>query len=489
MESEEQKKQAAALRARVLRTINDFGMLKAGDKVLVAVSGGPDSQMLLHLMLDLVPAFSLRLGIAHVNHGLRPGAAEKEALDVENLARRHNLPFHLHHAKLHRHSGSLEEKGRLARYAFFDDVAQSHHYTKIALGHHAGDNAEVVLMNLVRGSGTRGLAGIPACREGRIIRPLIDLQRKEILGYLDSLGLDYARDLSNLDRRFERNRVRLDLIPQLQRIYNNNIVATLNRMSALFRDEEQWFAEYLQPLLDQATLAADNRQTVLDIATLHGQHPALQRRLLRMALGNRLGHLRRIGAEHIEALRAMIGPGARSHAVCLPGGVTAVREKDTLIMKSGCTRHKSRPPRQPGDQIQILPSILKDDTFDLPQWGISMHLALAEGGSGALPADERLAVAFDADHVGRPLMVRSVRPGDRIRPFGMRGSKKVKDLFIDLKIPSSRRAGTALLFAGDTLLWVVGVRRSAHAPVTATTRRILRVACTAHCPEDAPPHP
>ena len=150
------------IRQKVLGTIHDFNMLDRGDKILVAVSGGPDSVMLLHLLQDLAPMFALTLGISHVNHGLRPVAADSEALAVERLAQKHNLPFHVYKVKLDNRSGSLEEKARQVRYTFFHETAAASGYTKIALGHQADDNAEAVLMNLMRGSGTRGLAGIPA---------------------------------------------------------------------------------------------------------------------------------------------------------------------------------------------------------------------------------------------------------------------------------------------------------------------------------------
>lgn len=466
------------LRAKVMETIREFNLIQQGDKVLVAVSGGPDSCLLLHLLLDLSRSFSLQLGVAHVNHGTRPEAADREALEVENLARRHNLPFHLHQAKLAFDSGSFEERARQVRYDFFDRVAREKGYTKIALGHQADDNAEVVLMNLLRGSGRRGLAGIPISRGGRIIRPMLHLRRHEILRYLAYHNLTYATDLSNLDRRFERNRVRHDLIPLLQGFCNGDLVATLNRMAGLFRDEEQWFEIYLRPTLDKMILAADARHMAMNASLLRDRHAALQRLVLRQALRNWIGHLCRINADHIDALRKILDPESNTRAVSLPGNVTAVRRDNQLIFRAGCRRQKSGPGVAPEQQVRIVPDFIKDTQLEFPLWGIRMRFALTENVSGRLPANDLEAVVFDADQVDSPLCIRSIRAGDRIQPLGMHGSKKISDLFIDLKIPRDRRTAIPLLFAGDTLLWVVGIRRSAHAKVTPATRRVLKVACT-----------
>lgn len=465
------------MRAKVLETIHEFDLIQQGDKVLVAVSGGPDSCMLLHLLLDLSKSYSLQLGVAHVHHGTRPEAADREASEVENLARRHNLPFYLHQAKLDVDSGSFEERARQVRYAFFDRVAREKGYTKIALGHQADDNAEVVLMNLLRGSGRRGLAGIPISRDRRIIRPMLNLRRDEILKYLAYHNLRYATDLSNLDRRFERNRVRHDLIPLLQRFCNGDIVATLNRMAGLFRDEAQWLEIHLRPTLEKVILSADARQMAMNTVLLRDQHTALQRLVLRQALRNWIGHLRRINADHIEALRQILNPESKTRAVSLPGRVTAARHGNRLIFRSGCRRQKTRQGIEPEEHLRIVPEFKQDARVDLPLWGIRLHFELTRNAGGRLPANDREEVVFDADQIDFPLCIRSFRAGDRIRPLGMRGSKKISDLFIDLKIPRESRADIPLLFAGEALLWLVGIRRSAHAPVTPATRRVLKVAC------------
>ncbi len=466
-----------SMRAKVLETIREFDLIEQGDYVLVAVSGGPDSCMLLHLLLDLSPSFSLQLGVAHVHHGTRPEAADREASVVENLARRHNLPFYLHRAKLDFNSGSFEERARQVRYAFFERVAREKGYTKIALGHHADDNAEVVLMNLLRGSGRRGLTGIPISRDRRIIRPLLHVRRDEILKYLACHNLAYATDLSNLDRRFERNRVRHDLIPQLQRFCKGDIVATLNRMAGLFRDEAQWLEIHLRPTLEKVILAADARHMAMNTLLLRDQHAALQRLLLRQALRNWIGHLRRINADHIEALRRILNPESKTRAVSLPGHVTAVRRGNQLIFRAGCRRQKTRLGAEPEENVRIVPEFKKDARVDLPLWGIRMHFELTRNVGGRLPANDREEVVFDADQIDFPLYIRSFRAGDRIRPLGMQGSKKISDLFIDLKIPRERRTDIPLLFAGEALLWVVGTRRSGHATVTPGTRCVLKVAC------------
>ena len=224
----------------VEKTLLEFNMLQSRDKVLVAVSGGPDSVALLHVLLALQTKFDIQIGIGHLNHGLRPSAATRDAAFVSSLGSKMGLPAHVAAADIQglhqRHKGSLETLGRKARYNFFSRLARKFGYNKIALGHHADDNAELILMNLFRGSGPLGLSGIPPVRNNRYIRPLIEQPRKSIMKYLQDIQVSYVLDATNNDPRFLRNRIRHELMPELAHRYNPNLVDTLNRTAAIFRD-------------------------------------------------------------------------------------------------------------------------------------------------------------------------------------------------------------------------------------------------------------
>ena len=221
--------------------LTKFGLIAEGDSVLVGVSGGPDSVALLHLLRDRAPARRLHLGIAHLNHQLREGAGRDEEF-VRQLAAALGLPFHGHRAEVRawqvRHRLSLEEAARQVRYAFFEEVCAANGYAKIALGHHADDNAETLLLHLLRGSGRLGLSGIPAIRAGGTIRPLIFATRSDIADYLRTRKIPYVSDPTNTDITFFRNRIRHRLIPDLERDYHLGMRSILSRTALILRAEE-----------------------------------------------------------------------------------------------------------------------------------------------------------------------------------------------------------------------------------------------------------
>ncbi len=467
---------ADPLAARVLRTIQQHAMLNPGDSVLVGVSGGPDSMALAHLLRTLAPRWDLRLGVAHLDHGLRPEAAEQEATLVESLAR--SLEMVCHQAKLTAlpASGSLEERLRLRRYAFFQEIAAAHGYNKIALGHHADDNAEAVLMHLLRGSGIRGLAGIPPVRAPGIVRPLIAARRAEILAYLERHAIAYALDPSNADLGFERNRVRHELLPLLSATFNPNLTQVLNRTAMLCREEEGWLEAHLKPSMVQAIGAADAEHLDLRVPVLASWPRPMQRRILRMALRQWQGHLRRLGAAHIEALIGLLVPGQNGH-LHLPVKLIAERCNDSLRF-----HHEAQPRRSRSHDLP------RPYRYDLP-WPLDLPLCLAIPEANCrlhfcmapVPAPQALRILnqqeilLDPAQLNSPLCVRSFQPGDRLRPFGLDGSQKLKALFANRKIPLPQRHRIPLLLCGDDILWVVGLRRAAAAPVLPSLCQALRV--------------
>ena len=290
----------------VAQTIADFDMLQPDDAVLVAVSGGADSVTLFHILQALAPLYSIRLGIAHLDHGLRGADADRDARFVAALAAEFNLPCHTKKVDVDlyrkRRKLSLEEAARKVRYNFYKETAARYGYTKIALGHHADDNAESVLMFLIRGSGPTGMSGIPPVRKGNIIRPLIRLTRRQTKEYLDENGLAHISDSSNLDNRFLRNRIRNQLIPELKASYNPGIISSLNRFADIFRKEKEWLEPIITPLFKKLVTRIDQDSLELSLATF-GEFPeAVQRRVVRKAIAAVKGDLRRISFSHVDAV-------------------------------------------------------------------------------------------------------------------------------------------------------------------------------------------
>jgi tRNA(Ile)-lysidine synthase len=465
--------------ARAEQTIQRHQMLSPGDKVLVGVSGGPDSMALAHVLHALAPRLEIHLGMAHLDHGLRPAAAEQEAALVLALACRLGLSCHTGKIAALTQRGSLEEQLRLHRYAFFQEMAAMHGYNKIALGHHADDNAEAVLMHLLRGSGIRGLAGIPPVRGQGIVRPLIAARRADILAYLERHDVAAAQDATNADLRFERNQVRHQLLPLLEQRFNPNLVEALNRTAMLCWEEEHWLESHLSPYVALTTVSSNTDGLELSIETLSTWPRPLQRHVLRMALRQWQGHLRRLGAAHIEALIGLLAPGKSGRRLHLP--IKVIAERDIQVLRFRRVAQPRHPQSiDPASQYRyVLPWPLELPlTLEIPEADCRLVFsAIPVPATDALRVYDPREILLDPGQLSLPLSVRNYRSGDRFQPFGLHGTQKLKAVFINRKIPQKQRNLFPLLLSGDTIVWVVGLRRSSAAPVCPATACVLRI-CT-----------
>ena len=461
---------------RVVRTIDRFGMFVPGEKVLVGVSGGPDSTALLHILVNLVPWYKLNLGVAHLNHGLRPINADKDEAFVKRTATTLKIPFFGQLANIQPREGSVEEQAREARYGFFKEVMQRHGYTKIALGHQKNDNAEAVLMHLLRGSGIRGLAGIPPVRDNMVVRPLINLDRIEIMAYLEDHHIQFVEDETNADPAYNRNRIRHHLIPIIKEDYNPNIIETLHRTADVCREEDIWFDGFVKPLLDDIVARSEKECLELHHNLLADEPLAVRRRLVRGALGQWHGHLRRMGAHHIDAIIGLLSKEADGKRVSLPNGIEAIRNGTRLCF----TRRESFMSPATAERQEFCHIISGTDclplTVSIAEVGCRIMFDIEDPiQGGRWPLGDSTRAWFDLDDLTFPLQIRSFKPGDRIRPYGMIGSQKIKKLFIDRKIPASQRAKIPLLVSRGAIVWIAGIRRSSHAMVSDQTQRVLRV--------------
>jgi tRNA(Ile)-lysidine synthase len=455
------------------QTIKRFEMIAPGDRVLVAVSGGPDSVALFCALNSIKTRLEISLAIAHLNHGIRPLEADKEAAFVRQMARNHNTPCYHSKITLDRHRGALEERARKERYAFLSQTARSNGYTKIALGHQADDNAEAVLMNLMRGAGVRGIGGIPPVRDRWIIRPFIDIRRHQILDYLETQHMAYIQDASNEDIRFTRNRIRHQLLPMLEENFNKDIVGTLNRMAVHCRDEEAWFRDHLFPLFSSAQEPMSDGSLVLNLAKMADNHPAIQRRLIRYALEHWQGHLQRLAAVHVDAVLGMISKGKEAQ-LNLPDGLVAQCANGCLQFFFQSERELS----EPTSPVQYAHTIhSKKDlpaSISIPACDGKMLLNMMQ----TPPPEEwvlpKLNRAWlDAESISFPLVIRNARPGDRIAPLGMQGSQKLKEVFINANVPRQKRWTTPMVISNDQVVWVAGLRRSRLHLVTDATKNVL----------------
>ncbi|MCG8553522.1 MAG: tRNA lysidine(34) synthetase TilS [Desulfobacterales bacterium] len=323
---------------QVLGTIREYDMVAPGQNVLIGVSGGPDSMALAQVLTGLKKVLDIRIGLAHLNHMLRGSHALADEAFVREFAREHNLYLAVEKknvAELAKQQRlCIEEAGRNTRYDFFNRVAREKGFQRIALGHHRDDNVEQVLMNLVRGTGPLGLRGIPPVRQKKFIRPLIRMPRTDILVFLDEINQDYRIDESNEDTSYLRNRIRHRLIPFLEKEFNPDIKAGIERLSGIVGQEDAFLDRMARTALDDAVTGRGKQEIELSIPVINKLDRALGARVIRAALLSIKQNLRRISHTHIKEILHFAGKkGESGKSLDLPGQIRIYRQKDLLHIK------------------------------------------------------------------------------------------------------------------------------------------------------------
>ena len=320
-------------------TARKEGMFSKGDRVLVGVSGGPDSIALLLFLLEIKGQYSLDIGIAHLNHMLRGDEADRDEGFVNKLASSRNITCYIEKKDVAAYAKenklSIEDSARQVRYSFLQDTLKEHKYTKIALGHNNDDNAELILMNILRGSGPKGLAGIPPVRESIIVRPLIKIPKQEIISFLDSIGQEYMIDSSNNENIYLRNSIRNSLIPLIEKKYNPKIKESLIRLSHIIKDEDDWMEKETELIFDKAIKNSMPRSDCIEFSRdiLEKCHPALRKRLLRKAIIMVNGNLKKISLRHINDAVKLFLADTSGESIDLPSQIRVFKEQESLFIK------------------------------------------------------------------------------------------------------------------------------------------------------------
>ena len=453
---------------KIRGTISRYEMINPGDLLVVAVSGGPDSVCLLDILHELMDTLKIKLVVAHYNHGLRQGEDEFETRFVHDLATSMNLPFQTEKSSLSMEgsTASLEEKARNVRYEFLEKVRDRYHAQKIAVGHNLNDQAETVLMRLLRGSGPPGLSGIPPCRDNTIIRPLIETKREEIESYLKARGLSYATDSSNYETRYLRNKIRLELMPLLME-YQPRLIEHLGQLAFILRGENKYLELQAEDWVARMAELTPNGDIFIPVSSFITLPQPVRNRVTRRLL-KRKKSLRRIDQGHIQSVYKLARGKKPQGMLNLPNGLTVKKIYDRLAFTEGIERKSN-------DFHYLLDG---PGTFYLERIDRSISLVEMNGESNLSLGNHRWTSYLDADKLQYPLVIRNFRPGDRFVPLGMTGHKKIKDFFMDLKIPSDMRALTPILLSENTPVWICGQRIDERFRVTHVTKRILKVVIT-----------
>ncbi|OIP33975.1 MAG: tRNA lysidine(34) synthetase TilS [Deltaproteobacteria bacterium CG2_30_43_15] len=454
--------------SKVRRTIEKYSMLEQGDKVVVGVSGGPDSVFLLHTLKELREDFNLTLIVAHLDHCIRGVESKMECRFVEDMANRLHLPFEAKSVDvpaLKKSEGaSTQQAARDARYEFFMDTLKKFNAQKVALGHNADDQAETVLMRLIRGAGNKGLCGIPPIRDGIFIRPLIETRRSEIEGFLRENRIESVIDSSNRENVYLRNKVRNNLMPILMKEYNPGIVQNLIHTSEILRKEDEFLEKLVLELFPRICVSRGKGSLTLNILYLKDLEGAMQVRVLRKAVESFSGDLKRISFKHLESVMKMLSGEGANKSLNLPRGIIVEKRYTELIIRREIKETLFYYSFSEIPHCVRLKEIGKEVDFKvIPQ---KKHLNLN--------VDPNVAF-MDYGQIKFPIVMRNFREGDRFQPMGMEGTKKLKDFFIDNKIPKSIRREIPLLLFDNLIAWVMGIRIDNRVMVRECPAEILQV--------------
>lgn len=472
-------KSAELFEKKVLDTILCHDLLSKGDRVVAAVSGGADSVCLLYTLHKYSATLGISLHVAHLDHGLRGSESDADARFVCHLADRMGLPSTIETRDVQgyrrQRKESLEEAAREVRYRFLAEVADNAGALSVAVAHTKSDHIETVMLHLLRGSGLCGLVGLKEAvvlqyegvRPLKVIRPLICVTRAEVEAYCRELEIDYRHDATNESLMPTRNRVRRQLLPELRRDFNPRIDDALDRLSHLAADDAD-FIETQARLIVSGLARTEGDVCLIDKAGLSAIHPAIRRAGLRLLLTRALSSPKDIEAVHIEGMLDLAA-GNAGRSVDLPDGLVFAAGYTELYLGRDLSGLNPFPLLE-GEHRLTIPG-----TTEIPGWKITASIIDALDIQPDCHGDQSTAATMDFDKVGQELYVRARRPGDMIQLSGMAGTKKLKDFFIDAKVPRPWRSRIPLIANPGHIVWIAGYRLDERVKVTAATNNILRL--------------
>ena len=467
------------LEEKILQTIKKFDMLSFNDRVLIGVSGGPDSVTLLNVLLSFKKKYNLSFFIAHLDHMLRGEESDKDVNFVKNLAQELGLYCEVKSCNLKKIAQkehlTLEEAAREYRYKFYLETAKKIKANKIALGHNADDQAETILMRFLRGSGLEGLMGIPPVRD-KIIRPLIECSREEIEEYCQEHKIGYRIDSSNKEVIYFRNKIRLELLPLLSKDYNKNIKDITLRLRNIVSEVSAYLDQETEFFFKKVAKRENLEKVIIDLKKFTSLHPALKRRIIRKSIKVVKGDLYSISFKHNSEILKLTEFQLGEKEIYLPGDLRVNKIYNKIII------YKKRISK---NQIEEIPAtweynILIPGKTEIKSLNIEVEIKILDSAdikpSLYLKRKKSKREFIDYNKVKLPFKLRNRRSGDKFCPLKMKGFKKVKDFFIDNKIPKSHRDLIPLLVDGeDKIIWIVGMRLDNRVKVDSNTKKVLSV--------------
>lgn len=451
----------------MLDAITEYKLIEENDHIVVGVSGGPDSMALLYCLLEARKTIPFSIHIAHVNHGVRGEEARSDQLFVERISKELGLPYYTINVNMIEYGKergiTAEEAGRELRYGFFRDILERHGRGKIAVAHNMNDQAETLLMRIMRGTGPDGLKGMDY-KSDDIIRPILGIDRKEIEDYIRQKGIETVLDKTNLQPIYSRNKVRLELIPYIEENFNPNIVTTLWRMSRIFSLDLNFLEEHTKIKFKNMLKSHDKNSIILHGDKFLVEDRSIQQRIIRNAILELNKSLQGISEGQIAGAVDLLSNLQTGKEFHLSNDIILRINYDEIIIEKSREREKIAY----SYDIDVPGSIILEN-------GYCLETKIFTKDNDFVMEKTKNIKYFDYDKVEGNIRIRNRRDGDRFIPFGMKGSKKLKDYFIDEKVPRDLRDRIPLVVDNENIMWVVGYRISELYKITQDTKRILSI--------------
>lgn len=454
------------MKEKVLKAIVENKLIESGDNILVGVSGGPDSMALLYVLLEIKDVIDFNIFVAHVNHGVRGQEALEDEKFVEQTARKLKLPYFSKTVDMNKYAKenkmSSEEAGRELRYRFFREILSEIGHGKIAVAHNKNDQAETLLLRFFRGTGIEGLKGM-VYKAKDIIRPILGIERDEIEKYLLDRNIKFRIDRTNLESIYMRNRIRLEVLPYIEKHYNPNIIDTLWRTSQLMTNDDEFLKEYANKIYCKIAKKRGKYTISLNGEKFRKEHKSIQSRIIRNCILELNGNLQGITMKHIEDVLTLFLERGTGKSITLINNLIAKTSYNNFIIERNIKEEFK----------DFVYKIEINESNYIPELGYELIAEIKSIDNINIDNTYKYRRYFDYDKVIGNIYVRNRRNGDRFIPFGMKGSKKVKDYFIDQKVPKEERLKVPIVTDEKNIIWIAGYRTSQLYRVTKDTKKVL----------------
>lgn len=456
------------MKNKVLKVIEENKLIEEGNNIVIGLSGGPDSIALLYVLLEIQEDIDFNIYIAHINHGIRGKDALEDEKFVEDLCEDLALPYYCKKANMNQYAKekgiSSEEAGREIRYGFFREILSKIGGGKIAVAHNKDDQAETLIMRFFRGTGIDGLKGMKY-KYNDIIRPVLGIEREEIENYLLSRKIASRLDKTNLQPIYNRNKIRLELMPYIRENYNPNIVDTLWRTSEIAAIDSEFLDQYAEKAYNKMVKKKKEYSIVLDGNLFKDQHVSIQQRILRNCILHINHDLQGFTKTHITSILNLFVEGATGKKIDISNHIEARTNYEELVI----TKKQASINKAFSYKLK-----LEGNTY-IKELGFKIKTQIISVDKIDINIKDRFIKYFDYDKLQGELLVRNRKAGDRFVPLGMKGNKKIKDYFIDEKISKEKRDEIPLITDGKEIMWIAGYRISDLYKVTRATKNVLKI--------------